>query len=53
MITRPLLRYHGSKWLLAPWIISYMPRHGVYVVMESNKRKEMLFMDKQSLGVGV
>jgi len=29
--TRPLLRWHGGKWLLAPWIISHMPPHRVYV----------------------
>lgn len=29
--TRPLLRWHGGKWLLAPWIISLMPKHRVYV----------------------
>jgi len=28
---RPLLRYHGGKWLLAPWIISNFPAHRVYV----------------------
>jgi len=28
---RPLLRWHGGKWLLAPWIISEMPTHRVYV----------------------
>ena len=28
---RPLVRYHGGKWKLAPWIISYLPRHRVYV----------------------
>lgn len=28
---RPVLRWHGGKWLLAPWIISEMPRHRVYV----------------------
>lgn len=28
---RPLLRYHGGKWLLAPWIISQMPAHKIYV----------------------
>lgn len=28
---RPLLRYHGGKWLLAPWIISYFPAHRIYV----------------------
>lgn len=28
---RPVMRYHGGKWLLAPWIISHFPRHHVYV----------------------
>lgn len=28
---RPALRWHGGKWLLAPWIISHMPKHRVYV----------------------
>jgi len=30
-VTRPLIRYHGAKFMLAPWIISYMPQHRVYV----------------------
>jgi len=29
--TRPIVRYHGGKWLLAPWIISHFPRHRAYV----------------------
>ena len=28
---RPVLRYHGSKWRLAPWVISHFPPHRVYV----------------------
>lgn len=28
---RPALRWHGGKWLLAPWIISHFPPHRVYV----------------------
>lgn len=28
---RPLLRWHGGKWLLAPWIISLLPPHRAYV----------------------
>lgn len=28
---RPALRYHGGKWLLAPWIISHFPAHKIYV----------------------
>lgn len=30
-ISRPVLRYHGGKWKLAPWIIEHMPPHRVYV----------------------
>lgn len=29
--TRPVLRWHGGKWLLAPWVISHFPAHQVYV----------------------
>lgn len=28
---RPVLRYHGGKWRLAPWIIARMPPHRIYV----------------------
>lgn len=28
---RPVLRYHGGKWRLAPWIISHFPPHRIYV----------------------
>lgn len=31
MPCRPILRYHGGKWRLAPWIISHFPAHRVYV----------------------
>lgn len=30
-MSRPVLRYHGGKWRLAPWIISHFPPHRVYV----------------------
>lgn len=30
-VTRPLLRWHGGKWALAPWIIDHFPAHRVYV----------------------
>lgn len=29
--TRPLVRYHGGKWKLAPWIIQHLPPHRIYV----------------------
>lgn len=31
MPRRPLLRYHGGKWKLAPWILRHLPPHRVYV----------------------
>ncbi len=31
MVRRPPLRYFGSKWRIAPWIISHFPEHRVYV----------------------
>lgn len=30
-VRRPIVRWHGGKWHLAPWIISAMPKHRVYV----------------------
>jgi len=30
-VRRPILRYHGGKWLLAPWIISHFEEHKIYV----------------------
>lgn len=29
--TRPVLRYHGGKWRLAPWLIGFFPPHRTYV----------------------
>lgn len=29
--TRPVMRYHGGKWRIAPWVIDHFPNHGVYV----------------------
>lgn len=30
-VTRPVLRWHGGKWILARWIIEHMPAHRIYV----------------------
>lgn len=30
-VRRPVLRWHGGKWKLAPWIIGHFPKHRVYV----------------------
>ena len=29
--TRPVLRYMGGKWRLAPWILRHLPPHRTYV----------------------
>lgn len=29
--TRPILRYHGGKWKLAPWVLKHLPPHKVYI----------------------
>lgn len=29
--TRPIVRYHGGKWKLAPWINDHLPPHHTYV----------------------
>ncbi len=30
-VTRPILRYHGSKFRLAPWVMGFFPAHCSYV----------------------
>lgn len=29
--TRPVCRYHGGKWKLAPWVLAHFPPHDIYV----------------------
>lgn len=29
-VSRPLLRWHGGKWMLAPWTIGHFPEHRTY-----------------------
>jgi DNA adenine methylase len=29
-VRRPLLRYHGGKWKLAPWVLEHLPPHHTY-----------------------
>jgi DNA adenine methylase len=28
---RPVLRAHGGKWRIAPWILGHLPAHRIYV----------------------
>lgn len=30
-ITRPVMRYHGAKFRLAPWVMQFFPDHFTYV----------------------
>lgn len=30
-VKRPALKFYGGKWRLAPWIISYFPKHTHYI----------------------
>lgn len=30
-VRRPMLRWHGGKWMLAAWIIRHFPKHRIYV----------------------
>jgi DNA adenine methylase len=30
-VKRTILRYHGGKWRIAPWILSFIPSHKIYV----------------------
>lgn len=30
-VTRPIVRYHGGKWILAPWLLTFFPPHRTYV----------------------
>ena len=30
-IRRPVLRFHGGKYKLAPWLVSLFPTHRTYV----------------------
>lgn len=31
MVSRPVLRYHGGKFRLAPWVMRHFPPHTCYV----------------------
>jgi DNA adenine methylase len=30
-VERPVLRYFGGKWVLAPWVIQNLPAHDIYI----------------------
>jgi DNA adenine methylase len=62
LIKRPILRYHGGKWLLAKWIISHFPKHKIYVeafggggsvLMQKEKSYAEVYNDKWDIVVNV
>ena len=61
-LKRPVLRYHGGKWLLAPWIISHFPPHRIYtevfggggsVLMRKRRSYAEVYNDKWDTVVNV
>ncbi|MDJ0631085.1 MAG: DNA adenine methylase [Rhodobacter sp.] len=49
--TRPVLRWHGGKWRLAPWIISHFQPHTCYVEPYGGGGSVLLRKDRSSLDV--
>lgn len=61
-VDRPVLRYHGGKWLLAPWIISHFPDHRIYtevfggaasVLLQKKRSYSEVYNDKWDTVVNV
>lgn len=61
-IKRPVLRYHGGKFLLAPWIISHFPPHEHYfegfggggsILMQKHRSRYETYNDRWDTVVNV
>lgn len=47
----PIAKYPGSKWLLAPWIISHFPAHRIYVEPYCGSAAVLLRKERSTLEI--